>query len=49
MINNELLEKLKIITPEEQKFLDGQKSIDRTIYMNTAANVIYNEKMLTNG
>ena len=49
MISSELLEKLKIITPEEQKILDGQKSIDRSLYMNRAGNVINNEKILTNG
>jgi len=49
LISSELLEKLKIITPEEQKILDGQKSIDRSLYMNRAGNVINNEKILTNG
>ena len=49
MINSELLDKLKIITSEEQKILDGEKVIDRTIYMNKTDNVINNVKMLSDG
>ncbi len=49
MINGKLLEKLKTITPEEQKILDGQREIDRTLYMNKANNTVQNEKMLFEG
>lgn len=49
MINSKLLEMLKGITPEEQKILDGQKSIDRTIYMDETSDIVNNSKMLRDG
>ena len=49
MINSELLNKLKIITPEEEKILKGQKNIDRTIYMEKEDNVVINAKVLGEG
>ena len=49
MINRELMNELRRITEEEQKILDGQKSIDRTLYMNAAQNIVNNTKMLTEG
>ena len=49
MVQKELLDKLKTITLEEQKILDGQRSIDRALYMNETKNVIKNTKMLADG
>ena len=49
MMNSELLEKLKKITPEEQRFINGEANIDRDIYMENAGDVINSKKMLGNG
>lgn len=49
MISSELLNKLKTITPEEEKILKGQKDIDRNIYMNKSCDVVSNKKMLSGG
>ena len=49
MIDTTLLEKLKVITPEEQKILSGQKNIDRTIYMDETSDIVNNAKMLSDG
>lgn len=49
MLNSELLEKLYVITPEEQRILDGEKSINRSLYMNNACNIITSEKVLSVG
>lgn len=49
MINSELLDKLRIVTPEEQRILDGDKSINRILYMETAENVITSNKVLPFG
>ncbi|HWT75637.1 MAG TPA: AraC family transcriptional regulator [Mobilitalea sp.] len=48
-MNSELLEKLKVITPEEQEILEGKKQINKEIYMNSSSNVIDNKKLLDNG
>lgn len=45
-MNSSLLDKLKIITPEELEILDGRKDINRNIYMNSASNIIDNKKLL---
>lgn len=49
MINPGIIEKLKIITPEEQKIIDGDINIDRSIYMESAGDVINSKKILTAG
>ncbi len=49
MIDSKLLERLKVITPEEQKILSGQKIIDRDIYMARSDDVVNNAKVLTDG
>lgn len=50
MLSEEIMEQLRPITPEEQKILDGQKGIDRTIYMDEGSgDVIRSEKLLENG
>lgn len=45
-MKKEILEKLAIITEEEQKFLDGEKNIDRNIYMTNENNIINSNKLL---
>lgn len=49
MIDSKLLERLKVITPEEQKIINGQKDIDRDIYMACSDDVINNAKVLSDG
>ena len=49
MIHPELIEKLKVITPEEQKIIDGEISIDRSIYMESANDVINSKKFVNAG
>ena len=49
MIDGKLLERLKVITPEEQKILSGHKDIDRDIYMACSDDVVNNAKVLTDG
>lgn len=48
-MNAEILEKLKVITPEERDILDGKKQINKAIYMDTTSNVIDNKKLLDSG
>lgn len=48
-MNNEILERLKVITPEERDILDGKKQINKAIYMDTSSNVIDNKKLLDSG
>lgn len=49
MINEALLEKLRTISPEEQKLLDGQSEIQRAIYMASGSDVIDAKKLLDIG
>ena len=49
MINSKILEKLKTVTPEEQKIISGELYIDRDIYMEKEDNVINSKKMLSAG
>ena len=49
MINLELLDKLKVITPEEEKILEGDIGIDRTLYMDSSTDIINSKKMLNAG
>ena len=49
MINAQLLEKLKVITDEEQKIIDGEIDIDRSLYMDDENNVINSKKILSAG
>lgn len=48
-MTKELLEKLKKITPEEQRILSGKVEIDKELYMTSEANVIDARKMLDSG
>lgn len=45
-MNRTLLEKLKVITPEEQEILSGKQQIDKNIYMDSSSNVIDQKKLL---
>lgn len=49
MIDSRLLDKLKIVTQEEQKFLDGGIDIERNIYMQSSLNVVNSQKLIERG
>ncbi len=49
MIKRELFDKLVVVTDEEQKIINGDTVIDRSIYMEKSADVIKSEKMLRAG
>ncbi len=49
MISRELIEKLSIITEEEQEILNGKKDIQRKIYMDKDRNIINSGKLLEAG
>lgn len=44
-----LLERLSVITGEEQQILDGRRDIDRSIYMQEQRNVVNSRKLLSSG
>lgn len=46
MINSHLLERLSVITKEEQLFLNGEKNINRSFYMTSDDNVVNYNKFL---
>lgn len=48
-MNAELLEELKKISPEEQRILDGDKNIQKSIYTSAKDFVIDSQKMLESG
>lgn len=48
-MDGELLNRLRIITEEEQAILDGRQSIDRDIYMQGQDNTINSRKLLSLG
>ncbi len=48
-MNEALLQELRRITPEEQKILDGNKSIEETIYVSAKPDVIDASKLLERG
>jgi len=49
MIDANLIEKLSIVTSEEQTILDGKKSIDKKIYMENYENIVSSKKILSSG
>lgn len=49
MIHKQILDQLKVITAEEQRLLNGQDSIDRTLYMESEKSVINGKKLLSEG
>jgi len=48
-VNNELLDKLKVITDEEREILNGRDKIDERIYMKPSTNIVDKSKLLKNG
>ena len=48
-MNTQLLERLSVITEEEQSILDGQKDINKTIYTNKKELVVESEHFLEKG
>ena len=46
MIDSKLLDKLKVITTVEKKFLDGESDIERSIYMQNSLNIVNSDKLL---
>lgn len=49
MISNEIMEKLRPISPEEQKILYGRQGIQRDLYMDTDSDVVDAKKLLDSG
>lgn len=49
MVRTDILEKLKIITTEEQDIINGEKQINREIYMSGRDNTINSKKLLDEG
>ncbi len=49
VINSQLLEKLKVVTDEEQKIIAGEIDIDRSLYMDNSSSVINSKKILGEG
>ena len=48
-MNSAILNKLKVITQEEQDILDGKNQINKDLYMDSASNIIDNRKLLDHG
>lgn len=48
-MNGELLDKLKVITEEEQEILNGRNEIDESIYMVPSTNIVDKNKMMKDG
>ena len=48
MLNESLLQELRVITQEEQAILDGRTTIDRDLYMQGKLNVINSKNLLLN-
>lgn len=48
-MHQDILQKLSVITEEEQKILNGNDKIDRTIYMAQESKVIDSKKLLASG
>lgn len=49
MLQKELMSRLRVISPEEKKLLDGQSEIQRGIYMGTESNVVDAGKLMASG
>lgn len=49
MIHQEILDRLKEITPEEQKLLQSGETIDRSLYMEGGRNTVMSHKLLEPG
>ena len=48
-MTEEVIAKLREITPEEQRILDGAKDIDKNLYMSKDSNIIDACKLLDSG
>lgn len=48
-MNTQIIQKLEMITTEEQAILDGQNTIDRGLYMQGQGNIINSKKLLEAG
>lgn len=48
-MDSRLLDRLQVITQEEQRILDGQKTIDRQLYMQGADDTVNSRKLLAAG
>lgn len=48
-MNQNLLHKLSVITPEEQAILNGRREIDKNLYTKKGGNTVLAEKLLTSG
>ncbi len=48
-MNSELLDKLKVITREEEEILEGKTQINKALYMTSSSNIIDNKKLLDHG
>ena len=49
MLDKNILQELRTITEEEQAILDGQATIDRSLYMQGQPNVVNSKKLLSGG
>ena len=48
-MTEELINKLREITPEEQKILEGHRSIEKELYMDAESDVVDARKLLDEG
>ncbi len=48
-MKKEILDKLSVITEEEKQFLNGEKIINRDIYMTSPSNIVSRKKLLSEG
>ncbi len=48
-MDRRIIEKLSVITPEERQFLEGRKTIDRSLYMDGNVDVISGKRLLEAG
>lgn len=48
-MNERLLQRLSVLTAEEQRILNGQRQIDRSLYMDGSRDVISGDKLLSPG
>ena len=49
IMREELMEKLRVITPEEKKLLSGEENVDRTLYTSGKDFTVDSRKMLERG
>ena len=49
MLTEEIISALMPVTNEEQRFLGGENTIDRKLYMDTTETVINSRKLLDKG